>query len=369
MVKYYLPDKLPIENLDYRSLIRLIGDANAELARYDGLLQGIINPEVLLSPLTTQEAVLSSKIEGTQATLDEVLKHEAGMLLTDEQKEKDVQEIVNYRKVLILAEKELKKHPLSLFLIRQMHFELMQSVRGKDKDPGKFRKKQNWIGKPGASIEQASFVPPEPHLVPEYMEKLEKYMQTDSEDVVVQTAIVHGQFELIHPFADGNGRIGRLLIPLFLYSKGRLTRPMFYMSEYLEAHRDIYYEKLRSISRNKDWNGWVQFFLMAVKEQAKLNSEKVKQILQLYNQMKEKIAKLTRSQYSIQILDFLFDKPIFTPSDAIKKTKIPKPSFMPILKQFQEAGILSVLREARGRSPAILAFGNLVNIVEGKKIL
>jgi len=368
MVKYYLPDELPIGSLDYGSLIRLVGDANAELARYDGLLQGIINPEVLLSSLTTREAVLSSKIEGTQATLDEVLKHEAGMLLWDERKEKDVQEIVNYRKVLILSEKELKKRPLSLFLIRQMHFELMQSARGKDKNPGEFRKKQNWIGKPGASIEQASFVPPEPHLVPEYMEKLKKYMQTDDEDVVVQTAIVHAQFELIHPFSDGNGRIGRLLIPLFLYSKGRLTRPMFYMSEYLEAHRDLYYEKLRRISEHKDWNGWVEFFLVAVKQQAKFNSEKVKQILQLYNQMKEEITLLTRSQYSIQILDFLFDKPIFTPSDAIKKTNIPKPSFMPILRQLQEAGNLTVLREAKGRSPAVLAFVSLVNIVEGRKI-
>jgi len=368
MVKYYLPDELPVRELDYGYLIRLVGDTNAELARYDGLLQGIINPEVLLSPLTTQEAVLSSKIEGTQATLDEVLKHEAGMLLTDDQKQKDVQEIVNYRKVLILAEKELKNRPLSLLLIRQMHFELMQSVRGQDKNPGEFRKKQNWIGRPGTPIEQASFVPPKPHLVIEYMEKLEKYMQTEDDDVVLQTAIVHAQFEIIHPFSDGNGRIGRLLIPLFLYSKGRLTRPMFYMSEYLEAHRDLYYEKLRRISEHKDWNGWVEFFLVAVKEQAKLNSEKVKRILQLYNKMKDKITALTRSQYSIQILDFLFDKPIFTPSDAIKKMNIPKPSFMPILKQLQEAGILTVLREAKGRSPAVLVFGDLVNIVEDRKI-
>lgn len=143
---------------------------------------------------------------------------------------------------------------------------------------------------------------------------------------------------------------------------------MFYMSEYLEAHRDIYYQKLRRISEHKDWNGWVEFFLIAVKEQAKLNSEKVKRILQLYNQMKDKITALTRSQYSIQILDFLFDKPIFTPSNAIKKMNIPKPSFMPILKQLQEAGILTVLREAKGRSPAVLVFGDLVNIVEDRKI-
>ncbi len=144
---------------------------------------------------------------------------------------------------------------------------------------------------------------------------------------------------------------------------------MFYMSEYLETQRDIYYGRLRAISEKKDWNGWVEFFLIAVTKQAKHNSEKVKQILQLYNSMKEKISALTRSQYAIQVLDFLFDRPIFTPSDAIKKSNIPKPTFMPILKQLQQAGILKVLREARGRSPAVLAFADLVNIVEGHKVL
>lgn len=162
MVKYYLPDELPVRELDYGYLIRLVGDANAELAHYDGLLQGIINPEVLLSPLTTREAVLSSKIEGTQATLDEVLKHEAGMLLTDEQKQKDVQEIVNYRKVLILAERELKKRPLSLFLIRQMHFELMQSVRGQDKNPGEFQKNKIGLENQGLQLSRQVLFRPSP---------------------------------------------------------------------------------------------------------------------------------------------------------------------------------------------------------------
>ncbi|MBD3386671.1 hypothetical protein GF407_17340 [candidate division KSB1 bacterium] len=148
-MKPYIPDKLPIKNLNYEKIIGLVGRANAEFARYDGLLQAVINPEILLSPLTTNEAVLSSKIEGTRVTLDEVLKFEAGMDLIENSKKQDVQEIVNYRTTLLLAEKQLHDRPLSLFLIRQMHKELMNSVRGSNKQPGKFRNSQNWMGKPG----------------------------------------------------------------------------------------------------------------------------------------------------------------------------------------------------------------------------
>ena len=146
-MKPYIPDTLPFANLDYKRLISKVGEANSSLARYDGLLQAVINPEILLSPLTTREAVLSSKIEGTQATVDEVLQHQAGMLVKDENKEKDIQEISNYRSTLILAEKELEKKPITLFLIRQMHGELMTSVRGEIKEPGKFREiqKEIWI--------------------------------------------------------------------------------------------------------------------------------------------------------------------------------------------------------------------------------
>jgi len=366
-MKPYLPNELPVKNLNYENIIGLVGRANAELARYDGLLQAIINPEVLLSPLTTNEAVLSSKIEGTQATLDEVLKFEAGLDLLEERKKQDVQEIVNYRSTLILAEKELQTRPLSLFLIRQMHKELMTSVRGANKQPGEFRSTQNWIGMAGTPIEQALFIPPEPSVLQNYLNLFEEYIRTDDSDVLIQSAIIHAQFELLHPFLDGNGRIGRLLIPLFLYYKKVLSRPMFYLSSYLENHRDEYYRRLRDISSNNNWDGWVKFYLSAIVEQARKNNAKVKEILNHYFKMRDYIVERTRSQYAHQLLDALFDKPIFRSSDIQKKSKIPKQSLMPMLKQLQDDKVLIFIRQASGRMPAILVFQKLLEITEDKK--
>lgn len=363
----YLPNELPIKNLKFEKIIGLVGRANAELARYDGLLQAIVNPEILLSPLTTNEAVLSSKIEGTQATLDEVLKFEAGMDLLEERKKQDVQEIVNYRSTLILAEQELQNRPLSLFLIRKMHKELMTSVRGENKQPGEFRTTQNWIGLAGTPIEEALFVPPEPFVLQNYLSLFEKYIRIDDSDVLIQSAIIHAQFELLHPFLDGNGRIGRLLIPLFLYYKNVLSRPMFYLSSYLENNRDKYYTRLREISDKNDWNGWVKFYLNAVVEQSIKNSAKVKEIIDHYFKMRDFIIERTRSQYAHQLLDAIFDKPIFRTSDIQRKTQIPKQSLMPMLKKLQEDKIIRILRQSSGRMPAVLVFQKLLEITEEKQ--
>jgi Fic family protein len=363
-MKPYIPEKLPLKELDHKRLIASVGDANAELARYDGLLQAVVNPEILLSPLTTREAVLSSKIEGTLATLDEVLKHEAGIKTIDESKNLDIQEIVNYRSVLISAEKVLSERPISLHLIRQMHKQLMTSVRGSSKHPGEFRNVQNWIGKPGTPIGKATFIPPQPKIMLDHLEFLQEYMKTIDSEVLIQSAVIHAQFELIHPFLDGNGRIGRLLIPLFLYQRKRLSRPMFYLSEYLENSRNNYYSKLQGISKNWDWNSWIEFYLKAVKSQARLNSVKVKKILDLYEQMKKKIFDITRSPYTVQILDSIFYKAIFQASDIIHRTQIPRQTLMPILKQLQESNILAQLRASSGRRPAVLVFSNLLSIIE-----
>lgn len=364
----YIPHKLPIEGLDYQRLFGLATEANSSLARYDGLLQSLINPAILLSPITTQEAVLSSKIEGTQATLDEVLEHDAGIEM-DFDKTQDIQEVVNYRKALTLASEELKDRPMSLSLIKQIHFILLDSVRGESKTPGAFRVTQNWIGKKGCTIEEASFVPVSPLTLQTDLESWMNYMQGNDVDSLLQLAIVHAQFELLHPFLDGNGRIGRLLIPLFLYQKQRLATPMFYLSAYLEANRDEYYQKLSNISQDNDWNGWVEFFLKAIAVQAKENSTKVKDIQNLYEGMKQEIVSITHSQYSIQILDALFERPIFKTSDLAKHTKIPKQTLMPLIRQIKESGYLSTIQEASGSRGAILAFPKLLNIAEGKNIL
>jgi Fic family protein len=364
----YVPQQLPIPSLDLGRLIRKVGPANAAMARYDGLLQSVINPSVMLSPLTNREAVLSSKIEGTQATVDEVLEFEAGMEF-DVEKTHDIQEVVNYRKTLVLASDWLRERPITLSLIRQMHAMLMDSVRGADKSPGQFRSEQNWIGSYGCTIEQVTFVPPSPLQLQDFLERWETYIAGDDIDTLIQCAVVHAHFELIHPFKDGNGRIGRLLIPLFLYQKKALNSPMFYVSEYMESNREEYYSRLKGISRDGDWTGWVEFFLAAVESQSESNTDRVRGILNLYEVMKGRIMDLTRSQYSLKVLDALFDRPIFEASDFVARSGVPKKSVQQFLKVLKDAEILKVLRDGSGRKPAILAFAELLNCAEGRKVL
>lgn len=320
----YIPIKLPPDKIDWKRLIPIIGKAHGALARYDGLLQSLINPAILLSPLTTNEAVLSSRIEGTQASLEEVLELEAGLEKEkSESIKQDIQEIINYRKALLIAEESLEHRNITLNFIKQIHAILLESVRGKNKNPGEFRKDQNWIGKPGTTIELARYIPPNPILIVEFMEDLERFIQTDFDDPIVQLAIVHAQLEIIHPFMDGNGRIGRLIIPLFLYSKKILSRPMFYMSEYLESHRQEYYDKLLFITVNEDWQGWIEFFFEALINQAQINYDKAKNIINLYDNLKPEFIDITHSQFAIPLLDAFFQKPILDSSTALKIAKIP----------------------------------------------
>jgi len=368
----YVPDALPLTDLDYRRLLPLVGQANAALARYDGLLQGIPNPAVMLSPLTTQEAVLSSKIEGTQATMDEVLEQEAG-LLKEGSKFQDIQEISNYRRALYSAREYLKDYPIRLGFVCELHRILMSSVRGQDKTPGEFRKDQNWIGKYGCTIEQATFVPPNPLQLPDYFQAWERYLDSDDADFLLQTAVVHAQFELLHPFKDGNGRIGRILIPLFLFQKRALSQPMFYLSEYLEAHREHYYARLKAISAEGDWDGWIVFFLQAIVAQAGSNSARVTAIQALYEEMKLAIQAATHSQYSVQVLDAIFSKPIFRSSDLTAQLSrefgIHEKTTSGLLRQMREAGILLALQTGSGRRPATLCFPRLINVAEGRDVL
>lgn len=368
----YTPQALPLVDLDYRLLLPLVGQANAALARYDGLLQGIPNPAVMLSPLTTQEAVLSSKIEGTQATVDEVLEQEAG-LIKEGEKFKDIQEISNYRKALYSAREYLKDYPIRLGFVRELHRLLMSSVRGQDKTPGEFRLDQNWIGKHGCTIEEASFVPPNPVQLPDHLQAWERYLDSNDVDFLLQTAVVHAQFELLHPFKDGNGRIGRILIPLFLYQKRALSQPMFYLSEYLENSREAYYFHLKAISAEGDWNGWIAFFLKAIAVQAAQNSERVAAIQNLYAEMKQAIQESTHSQYTVNLLDAIFTKPIFRSSDLAHQLQsefgIHEKTTPGLLRQLKGAGILREMRPGSGRRSAVLCFPRLINLAEGRAVL
>jgi len=364
-MKPHIPLRLPIEKLDWRPFIKLIGSANAALARYDGILQAVIDPQILLSPLTTQEAVLSSKIEGTQATIEEVFRFEgASEEPEEESKKQDIKEIINYRNAIQYAIEELKNKPININLLHKLHFILLNSVRGQNKARGEFRTIQNWIGKPGLPIEHAIYVPPEPLKIIECMSNLEKYIHYEEDDSLVQLAIIHAQFEMIHPYIDGNGRLGRMLIPLFLFEKKQLSSPMFYLSSFLELNREEYYSRLQAVSRANDWTGWILFFLNAVNQQAIVNTKKAKDILDLYSAKKEKISTLTKSRYAFRMVDTLFKMPVFTTTRFISESQIPKMTAMRHLQILEKNKVLDVIRFASGSMPALYMFRKLVEIIK-----
>ncbi|MBF0344628.1 MAG: Fic family protein [Nitrospirae bacterium] len=362
--------KFPPTKFDLERIIPFIGPANAEIARYDGLLSAIPNAYVLLSPLTTQEAVLSSRIEGTQATMGEVLEFEAEGNRKELYSEKaaDIYEIMNYRKALNHAVYLLKKLPICQRVICETHKILMDSVRGHNNSPGIYRKIPNWIGPKGCSMNEATFVPVSADKLDESMSRWERYVHEEVFDRLIQLAVLHAEFEALHPFLDGNGRIGRMLIPLFLHQTGMLQSPMFYISSHFEANRGEYYERLRAVSQNDDWTGWCIFFLKAVQEQAVKNNTKATAILSLYNDTKKGFAELTYSQYSIHALYWIFGRPVFKSSDFVNNSGIPKPTASRILNVLKEKGILREIKPSSGRRSSYLAYTQLLKIVDGSDI-
>jgi len=370
-VPYHL-GKFPPRQLDWQPLIPRIGRANAALARYDGLLSAIPNAAVLLSPLTTQEAVLSSKIEGTHVTMGEVLELEAGAEPANftQPKRDDIEEVLNYRMALNVCAKALTERPLSQHLLREAHAMLMQGVRGQDKLPGSYRIDQNWIGPKGCTVEEASFVPIAPEHLQAGMDLWMEYLNDAGQpDPLVQLAVVHVEFEALHPFRDGNGRLGRMLIPLFLYQRRLLASPNFYMSGYLEAHRETYQERLRAVSREDAWTAWCAFFLDGIIEQAADNERKARDILALYDRVKNQIVELTHSQHAIRTVDFLFQTPIFASTHFVDSSGIPRPTALRILSLLRESGLLKTLREGKGRRFGVYAFSALLDVAEGRSAL
>ena len=371
-MKPFQPQKLPIKDIQWDSLIPLIGRANRSLAYYDGILYGLANPDILLSPLTTQEAVLSSKIEGTQATLGDVLKFEAGDAPVEESRVLDIEEIMNYRRAMHHAEEQLQSRPFSLNLLKDLHAVLLDGVRGKFKARGQFRSSQNWIGIPGTPIDKAQFVPPAPNDVKPALANWERYYHADRPDPLVQLAILHAQFELIHPFLDGNGRLGRMIVPLFLFERKLIANPVFYISSYLEANRKEYIAGLKGLSEKTSaaWTRWIDFFLTAMDEQAIDNAKKARAIIDLYARLKKDVSDLTRSQYAVPLLDCLFKQPVFTSSLFDHHPGMPsKPMIMNMLARLKKAGMIKVIREGSGRRPQILALAQLLNICEGREVV
>jgi Fic family protein len=332
------------------------------------MLAAIPNPAVLLSPLMTQEAVLSSRIEGTQATMGEVLEFEAGQGAASPERQYDIQEVLNYRKAMRTAEELLTELPLSQRVIREAHKVLLTGVRGKDKAPGEYRRVPNWIGPLECPIEQARFIPIGVDKLPDAMTEWERYVHADVPDRLTQLAILHAEFEALHPFLDGNGRLGRMMIPLFLWQAKLIQYPMFYISAYFEARRDAYYEQLMEVSRNNDWTGWCLFFLEAVRAQAEENLAKTRAILSLYEEKKREVPEMTRSRYAIHALDWIFGKPIFKSSDFVAASGIPAPTAQRFLSVLRKGGVLKDLIPGKGRRSAVVAFSALLNIAEGREV-
>lgn len=354
--KPHIPDKLPLNidkiinnDLDF---FQLTMKANNALGNYNGFLQSLVNPMLLISPLLNQEAVVSSKLEGTHATLEDVLNYEAGNKVEIEQDE--IQEIINYRQSLYYALDNLGPYniadsnrlPLTSRIIKQMHSILLDNVRGATKRPGNFKIHQNFIGgKTGVS-----FTPLPPELTNEYMSNLENYFHYEEIDLIIQSAIIHTQFEMIHPFEDGNGRIGRLLIPLFLFYRGALKYPTFYMSSYFESNRTQYISRLDDISSNGNWIDWLKFYMLGVSESAESNTIKAQKIQSLYEHMKHEVIPKLNSTFGIELLDFIFLKPIFNASQVTEQLNVSSKTAYNLLNKLIETEFLSDNNAARNKT-------------------
>lgn len=370
MLKPAIPIKLPLRSLDWAALVADIGLANRSLADYNGMLRHLPNAAMLLAPLTVQEAVLSSRIEGTLATMTEVLGFEAGETPTGIARRDDIEEILNYRRALEVATAALERRPFNLNLLLQLHSILLDGVRGQNKARGEFRRQQNYIGSLAGGKQTVRFTPPEWQMLRSGLDNWEEYYHADERDPIVQLAIVHAQFEFLHPFLDGNGRLGRILVPIFLFERGLLREPNFYLSEYIEAHRDEYVMLLNGLGRKKEaWTAWVRFFLTAVHEQAQGNATKATAMLDLYNNLKGRFLEVTRSQFAVPLLDFIFSTPIFQPGQVRWATAAPsRPQLTTMLLALHKASLLTVIRKGAGQLPYIWSLAPLIELTERRSL-
>ena len=359
---HYHAGRFPPEDLDWRALVPSIGPAVEAVARYDGMLAAIPNPDVLLAPLATREAMLSSRIEGTRTTVEEALRFAARREAVAPERRDDAQEVLNYRAAMRRAEEMLEALPLSQRVVREAHRVLLAGARGAHAAPGEYRRTPNWIGPPGCAPEDARFVPVEAHRIAGAMSAWERFMHGEAPDRLVQLAILHAEFEALHPFLDGNGRVGRMLVPLFLWRSGLIARPVFYVSAYLEAHRGAYYDGLLAVSRDDDWTGWCLFFLEAVRAQAEDNLEKTRAILDLHDDMKRRVPDMIRSQYAVRALDRIFQDPVFRAADFVAGAGIPAATARRILGVLSRNGVLETIEPGRGRRTAVLAFRRILDI-------
>jgi Fic family protein len=352
-----LPPEPPINYTG--DLIGRLSLADTAVGRLDGLARTLPDADLFLAMYVRQEALLSSRIEGTECTMDDVLAFE---LLTEGEPTLDVGEVVNYVAALKHGVERLNELPLCNRLLREVHSVLLRSGRGHDKSPGEFRRTQNWIGPGGCTLLTASFVPPPPHVMSDAMSELEKYINRAPAPLLIAAGLAHAQFETIHPFLDGNGRTGRLMIGLFLHERQVLTRPVLYLSTYLKRHQSAYFERLTAVRAEGDWEGWLGFFLDGVQESATSAAVTAEAIHQVRETDRAEIVAVGGVGYDIAVLDQLFSQPLVNANWVERVLGVTTTTANKVLDRFCSANIL---RETTGnRRNRLYRYDEYVNLFE-----
>lgn len=338
--KAFIPNPLPpkpVLKLEGH-LTQKLAKASLLLARLDGMVYTLNNVDLFISMYGKREALLSSQIEGTQASLQDIFEFESGTTVDNPE---DVAEVVNYIKALNYGIDRLESLPLSLRLIKELHAIILNHTHDAHKTPGEFKKSQNWIGGAGSLLKDAIFIPPPPEEALKAMSDLERYMHSQSSlPELIDCALIHYQFETIHPFLDGNGRVGRLLITFYLFWKGVVERPLLYLSYFFKKNRQEYYDRLRMVSQNGDYEQWVDFFLEGVIQTSESAISTTKQILMLQETDKQKLYSQTSSIITIQFLDRLFYTPIVSAQTAGEFLSLSHPAANNLIAKFVKFGIL-----------------------------
>lgn len=361
----YHYDKFPPIDLDYSQFIEPLIKATDAVARYDQMLKNMHNSEILLAPLRNQEAVISSRMEGTISTMDEILKYEADHDTETENTagvRSEVIETILYQRALRATQIAMEDgYPLSQSLIKGIHQKLLSFGRGATKSPGEFKNEQNFLA--DKLKRDILFIPISPEKLQEGLDKLFQYIDKSTHPSLVKTGITHIEFEALHPFKDGNGRIGRMLITLMLWASGTISAPHFYISGYLEDNKDLYIDTMRRVSEYGEWDLWCSFFLKAVEQQAIRNLTIAENIRSLYEEMKTIFSDVLSSKWSVNALDFVFTNPVFRNNKFTTRSGIPAASAARFTRVLLEKELLSTREEASGRRPALYSFEPLMKLV------
>ncbi|OHB77787.1 MAG: hypothetical protein A2Z25_21095 [Planctomycetes bacterium RBG_16_55_9] len=342
----FVPNNLPAEVEWTSELIAILSEANLVIGQLHGAGLNLPNPNLLITPFVRREAEMSSRIEGTQASIEQLYLFEVEERAV-EPKVPDVREVANYAHALEYGLKRTQELPVCLRVLRELHEILLRDARGDPRAPGQFRKVQNWIGPAGCPIERAAYVPPPPDQMATALDAFEKFLNAplDKLPVLVWLAMVHYQFEAVHPFLDGNGRIGRLLITLLLCAKGILDKPLLYLSAYFERRRQEYYERLLNVSLKGHWTEWLLFFLCGIIEQSKDAFEKARQLMDLQQQYHETVRVIKKSPGQIRLVDLLVERPVITTVFVAQHLDVTYPAAKNNIAKLVKAGIL---RETTG---------------------